>query len=194
MTRGMHPNEYHFSALMEGYALSGNLPAAEGVMESAARAGIKPNVVMFTILIVGHARQGNPDLAMRTFQNMVATGVKPDIPAIDAVTSAYFAVGAYAMARRVLSTLWPYVRPFPKEMRAFTLKQLAHKFRSLHRRNDGNEVVMSKQTRLMLHQKLNDLIEAWTKLSGRPQLKRGFKKSIHPVSRTGSTSQKPGLI
>jgi hypothetical protein len=97
----------------------------------------------------------------------MATGIKPDVPAVDAVTSANFVVGAYAMARRVLLSLWPHVRPIPKEMRGVSLKHLARVFCSLRKDKDESEVVMSKQQRTMLHQKLNRLIGEWTKLSSR---------------------------
>jgi pentatricopeptide repeat protein len=166
LARGMHPNEYHFAAIMEGYALSGDLKAAEGVLGSVAQARLKPNIVMFTILIVAHARQGHPDQAMRIFQKMVAAGIKPDVPSIDAVASAYFLVGAFAMSRRVLINLWPHIRPFPRELRTAPLKTLAREFRALH--GNENQGTLSKHKRLMLHWKVNELLEIWNGRRRRP--------------------------
>ncbi|TFK41050.1 hypothetical protein BDQ12DRAFT_678794 [Crucibulum laeve] len=162
LARGMHPNEYHFAALMEGYARNGDLAAAHDTMNSAERVGVKPNVVMYTILIAGYARHGNPELSIRTFQSMVAAQIPPDIPSIDAVSSAFFAVGAYNMAKRVLVTLWPHVQPFPAELRGASLKELACHFRALPRPN-GRSVFakQTKQQRLMLHWQIRDLVVRW---------------------------------
>lgn len=164
LVRGMQPNEYHFSGLMEGLTRSGDIQGALEIMKSAERAGVRPNVVMFTILIVAHARQGKPDLAIRVFQHMVAAGIKPDVPAIDAVTSAFFAIGAYDMAKRVLISLWPHIEPFPKDLRSCSLKHLARLFRRLHpnRRGhgDGREN-FTKDEQLALHEKMKGLLISW---------------------------------
>jgi pentatricopeptide repeat protein len=189
LARGLHPNEYHFSALMEGFAQNGDLPKAEAILESASRAGVMPNVVMFTILIVGYARQGNPESAMRTFQRMVMAGIKPDVPAIDAVTSAFFIAGAYRMAKRVLRGLWPYVAPFPKALRAASLRQLAKEFRALHEDNRGAHTTFTKQQRLKMHQMLDKLVEAWNSCGHSSVKKRLGARVVPPVSRTSRKLQ-----
>ncbi|KAI0307758.1 hypothetical protein B0F90DRAFT_1676943 [Multifurca ochricompacta] len=102
LDRGLHPNEYHYAALMEGYAACGELAAAETVMNTAERGGVRVNCVMHTILIVGYARRKDPEQAMR---------IRPDVPAVDAITSVFFAVGAYRLARQTLLSLWPSVAP-----------------------------------------------------------------------------------
>ncbi|GLB36254.1 putative pentatricopeptide repeat domain containing protein [Lyophyllum shimeji] len=169
LSRGMHPNEYHFSGLMEGLARSGDVEGALDVMRAANRAGVKPNVVMFTILIVGHARQGNPGKAMQVFRDMVSSGVTPDVPSIDAVASAFFAVGAYDMAKKVLRSLWPYIEPFPDELRNARLKTLAVAFRSLHDENRNGVKPPSKEERLALRLELNKLRAIW---------QRGSRKDV----------------
>lgn len=178
LVRGMHPTEYHFGALMEGFVQSGDLESAKGVIKSAERAGVKPNVVMFTILIAGHARQGQPDLAVRTFQHMVASGVKPDVPAIDAVASAFFAVRAYAMARRILIALWPHIQTFPQELRGATLKVLAQRFRLLHNNDRDGPPTPSKHRRLILHWKLTNLLMTWKSGGGSTRYLRPKASSI----------------
>jgi pentatricopeptide repeat protein len=164
LIRGMHPNEYHFSALMEGLAQSGDIEGAVDVMKSAKRVGVVPNVVMFTILIVGHGRQGNPDLAIRVFEEMVSAGIKPDVPAIDAVSGAFFAVGAYAMAKGVLISLWPHIQPFPRELRGASLKVLACNFRLLHHKHTVDRKPPAKRERILLLWKLRRLRKAWGRL------------------------------
>ncbi|KAH9982421.1 hypothetical protein BGW80DRAFT_1453313 [Lactifluus volemus] len=89
LDRGLHPNEYHYAALMEGYAARGELVAAEAVMNTAEKGGVRPNCVMHTILIVGHARQKNPEQAMRVLRHMIAKGIRPDVPVVDAITSVF---------------------------------------------------------------------------------------------------------
>jgi len=161
LARGMHPNEYHFSALMEGYTHKGELKAAKDVFNSAVRAGITPNVVMFTILIVGHARQGDPGSAMRVFRNMVAAGIKPDVPAIDAVASAYFIVGAYKRAKQVLTRLWSHIEPFPAKLHSVSLLELTRTFRSLHKDDGGIRKRLTNEESLLLRQKLKGLVLTW---------------------------------
>jgi pentatricopeptide repeat protein len=132
LDRGLHPNEYHYAALMEGYAATGELAAAEAVMNAAERAGIRPNCVMHTILIVGYARRKKPEQAMRILRHMVAVGVRPDVPAIDAITSVFFAVGAHGLARQTLLGLWPSVAPLPHDFERASLELLVSHFRNLH--------------------------------------------------------------
>ncbi|THV04834.1 hypothetical protein K435DRAFT_746110 [Dendrothele bispora CBS 962.96] len=157
LARGMQVNKYHCGALMEGYVQAGDLRSASDVLKRAIQIGIEPNVVLFTILIVGHARQGNPEDAVRVFQQMVANRIQPDIAAIDAVSSAFFAVGSYGMARNTLMSLWPYIAPFPEDFRTLRLRQLAVEFRSIQPRPKE----LSKQEWIALYRKLTHLILRW---------------------------------
>ncbi|KAF5377609.1 hypothetical protein D9615_005310 [Tricholomella constricta] len=161
LDRGMNPNEYHYSALMDGLVKSGDVGGALDVMRSASLAGVKPNLVMFTIIIDGHARQGKPDRAMQVFQDMLSAGIMPDVPSIDAVAGAFFAVGAYNMAKKVLTSLWGYIEPFPEELRNARLETLACAFRSLHDKNRHGFKTPSKRQRLLLHLELNRLRDIW---------------------------------
>ncbi|KAJ4486269.1 hypothetical protein J3R30DRAFT_3445552 [Lentinula aciculospora] len=164
LSRGIQPNEYHFSALMEGYTRRGDLPAALDVLKAATRVGIKPNCVMYTILIVGYARQGQPDQAVTTFKQMIEANVQPDVASIDAVVGAFFAVGAYSMARRSLITLWTYVQPFPDELESAPLKELAMRFRLLHK--DGQSVSNLTQSEWKkLYRQLRQLIVVWNSVN-----------------------------
>ncbi len=133
LDRGLHPNEYHYAALMEGHAAAGEMEAAEAVMNAAERGGVRPNCVLHTILIVGYARQKNPAGAMRVLRHMVAAGVRPDVPAIDAITSVFFASGAYRLARQTLLSLWPSVAPLPRDLDRASLKVLVFHLRNLHK-------------------------------------------------------------
>jgi pentatricopeptide repeat protein len=186
LVRGLRPNEYHYSALMETLTRSGDIQGALEVMKSAEQAGIRPNTVMFTILIVAHARQGKPDSAIRVFQHMVSAGIKPDVPSIDAVTSAFFAIGEYVMAKRVLMSLWPHIEPFPKEMRNSSLKHMARVFRRRHgrRRWNGEEgESFTKDEQLALHQKMNTLLASWKQQS--KERKVSMRRLLPATLRTG---------
>ncbi len=132
LDRGLHPNEYHYAALMEGHAAIGELAAAEAVMNAAERGGIRPNRVMHTILIVGYARQKNLERAMHVFRHMIATGVKPDVPAIDAITGVFFAAGAYRLARQTLLSFWPSVAPLPHNFERASLRVLVFHLRNVY--------------------------------------------------------------
>jgi len=138
VARGLHPNEYHYSALMEGYAIIGDFKAVREVMASALQHGIPMNTVMFTILITAYGRAGQARDARLTFREMVRNRCTPDVAAIDAVVSAYFAVGAFRTARTVLLHLWPLIAPVPEELREAPLETLAQSFRCLDPKN--NEV------------------------------------------------------
>ncbi|KAG1755172.1 uncharacterized protein EDB91DRAFT_1332904 [Suillus paluster] len=105
LDRGLHPTIHHYSTLMDGYAKMGDIRGAKQVLRDALEAGIQPNAIMYTILVNGFGRQGRPEEAMRAFRAMIRAGIVPDVPSIDAVAHAYFAVGAYSVARRVLREL-----------------------------------------------------------------------------------------
>lgn len=176
LDRGMHPTSRHFTALMEGYALLGDLRSAVKVMHSAFKAGIRPSVVMFTILIVGHARRGHPDRAMQAFQGMVEAGIRPDGAAVDAIASAYFVVGAYKMARRVLLVLWPHVLATPEDTEVASLKQLVRVFRARHANRDPDDHPkrLNKSEKTIIRWKIIRLINAWKSLSDFLRKRRGY--------------------
>ncbi|THH20854.1 hypothetical protein EW146_g585 [Bondarzewia mesenterica] len=152
LDRGLHPNEYHYGALMEGYVKAGDFAAARAVLDAAAKAGVKRNVVMYTILIAGYARLRQPDQAIRSLRDMVSLGVKPDGVVVSTVASAYFAVGAYKLARRVVVNLWPFIAPFPRDLREAPLKILVDRLRSLQSSHSKG------QTTKMLTEREKDLI------------------------------------
>ncbi|KAA1468148.1 hypothetical protein DENSPDRAFT_927136 [Dentipellis sp. KUC8613] len=163
LEKGMYPEEHHYSALLEGYAIEGDFAAAEAVMDAARLAGVHPGAVMYTILICGYGRAGKADRAMRVLQEMVNAGVKPDVPAVDAIVGAYFAMGAHMFARRLLLDLWPSVAPFPEDLRGTPLKTLIETFRSLHG-GERTRAKMSKKQRMRLSAKLKHVVRAWNAL------------------------------
>ncbi|KII93544.1 hypothetical protein PLICRDRAFT_131438 [Plicaturopsis crispa FD-325 SS-3] len=160
LSRGLHPSLHHYAALMEGQALLGDIEAAEATMAAAARAGFPPNVVLYTILIVGHVHRREPEAAMRRFQRMVSAGIAPDVPAIDAVASAYYVAGSPRMARRVLLSLWPLVRPVTPDMKGKSLKELARELRMLHNER-GRQRELTDRQRNKLFELLKELAYVW---------------------------------
>lgn len=162
--KGIHPNRYHFTSLMDGFARAGDMEAAEQVMRSAKAAGFKPDVVMWTVLISGYGRKGEPGLAMRTFRTMVAAGIPPDVPAIDALAHAYFAVGAYSVARNVLLELWPQVKPFPSELKNAPLKQLARIFRQSEKPGVAWKMSLAPQEQHSFNRKLRQVLQEWRQI------------------------------
>jgi pentatricopeptide repeat protein len=192
LARGIHPTAHHYAALMEGYSRKGDMAAAVATLDAARAAGIKPNVVLYTILIAGYARQGKPESAMRVFHDMVASGVKPDVGAIDAVSSAYFAVGLYAMARSTLIELWPEIMPFPSELRTANLKTLSRTFRAMAKqtmqsktRPDLDAEEMTGRERRVLKWHLARLLTLWKRVV-HPDVTR---KRLLTVKTTGKWPQ-----
>ena len=161
---GMHPNRYHFISLMEGFTRAGDIHGAEQVMRSAKAAGFEPDVVMWTVLVSGYARKGEPRSAMRIFRMMVAAGTSPDVPAIDALAHAYFAVGAYSTARKVLLELWPRVRPFPSELKSAPLKQLARLFRRSEDPDAPRKKPLTPQEQRSFNRKLRCVMQEWKQI------------------------------
>lgn len=141
IARGIRANEYHYSALIEGYAALGRMADARTVVERASLAGIEPTVIMYTILINGFGRLGKPALAHQTFTEMVARGVKPDIASVDAVVSAYWFVKAYMTARKLLLDLWPLVSPFPPELHGAPLRVLIQSLRAYRAKSQSQSKV-----------------------------------------------------
>ncbi|GBE77848.1 predicted protein [Sparassis crispa] len=159
--RGMYPNEYHFAALIEGYAEAGDLRSAAEIVKTAAASGITPNVTMYTILITGYARQRNPTQALHAFHDMVATGINPDVVSIVTLTRAFYIVRALRDARRVLIQLWPAVAPFPEELQKASLKHLLETFQSLTPSNGDVPERLSKQKQRILRWKMQRLASIW---------------------------------
>ncbi|KAF8349970.1 hypothetical protein F5887DRAFT_943148 [Amanita rubescens] len=161
LSRGMHATEYHYAALMEGYAISGEMDRAEELLGSMRNVGIKPNVVIYTILIHGHGRDRNPRKALGIFQQMINAGCQPDVPAIDALCCAFFAFGARNTAKKLLISCWAYIQPFPDEFQSLPLQELAIRFRALHKSGDSVPQKASKQERLLLHYKITRILKRW---------------------------------
>ena len=162
--KGMHPNRYHFTSLMDGFMRAGDMQAAEQVMRSAKAAGFEPDAVMWTVLISGYGHKGEPGLAMRTFRTMVAAGISPDVPAIDALAHAYFAVGVYSIARKVLLELWPRVKPFPSELKNAPLKQLARVFRQSEDPGATWKESLAPQEQRSFNRKLRQVLQEWKEI------------------------------
>ncbi|KAG0708972.1 hypothetical protein DFH29DRAFT_993820 [Suillus ampliporus] len=158
---GLHPTIHHYSTLMDGYAKMGDTGGAKQVLRDALEAGIRPNAIMYTILVNGHGRQGRPEEAMRAFRAMIRAGIVPDVPSIDAVAHAYFAVGAYSVARRVLRELWAQVQPFPPELEHATLRTLALTFRSYSSNSEHGRRKLSKRQQRLLHWKMRAIKTEW---------------------------------
>lgn len=180
LARGIHPNEYHLSALMEGFVSSGDIKAAADVLKTTERSGVKANVVMFTILIAAYARTYNPNVALRTFQQMTSTGISPDVASIDAVVSAFYAVGAYSTARRLLITLWAYIQPFPETLCNTNLKALTIHFRTLHGATPRT-MKLSKSQRITLHSRVKQILNRFR-----------FHFSVRQLQDCHKISAKPG--
>ncbi|KAI8980687.1 hypothetical protein BD414DRAFT_492966 [Trametes punicea] len=170
---GIRPNEYHYGALMEGFAAAGDMKAAADVMREAVNAGANINVNAHTILIAGHARLGQATEAAEAFRRMVAEGIRPDVPAIDALTSAFFRAKAYGMARRVLLQLWPQVGPLPEELVEAPLRQLAVAFRAMHRVKSKAPPRLSSREQRMLRWKIRDILLRWKSSLGYSRNKGG---------------------
>ncbi|KAF9240878.1 hypothetical protein BU15DRAFT_61203 [Melanogaster broomeanus] len=159
--QGMHPNQYHYTTLMSSYARAGNMRGAEQVMRSAKEAGFEPEVVMYTVLISGYGYEGKPELAMRTFRLMVSAGVAPDVPAIDALAHAYFAVGAYSVAKKVLIEMWPQVKAFPTELQHASLKLLARTFRHSENSRAARKEPLTQEERHLFSRKVGGVLQEW---------------------------------
>ncbi|TCD69970.1 hypothetical protein EIP91_005559 [Steccherinum ochraceum] len=128
LAQGIHPNRYHFAALLEGFTLVGDMPTAQRIMRASMKAGFPPDLAMYTILITGFAYQNKPILALRTFQTMVAEGISPDHKAISILANAFVVAGDYPTAKKVLLELWHYVGTFPSEAQHLNYKELLKAF------------------------------------------------------------------
>ncbi|KAK2461832.1 hypothetical protein APHAL10511_006295 [Amanita phalloides] len=165
LNRGIRATEYHYSALMEGYALSGDMDKAEALFRKMECIGLKPNIVMYTILITGYGRGGKPEMSFKAFRRMIDDGCLPDVPAIDALCGAFFASGAYGMTKTVLINCWDYIQPFPADFHSLSLRELATRFRSLHNGNHSVPMKLSKRQRRLLHFITQRLVQVWKSMS-----------------------------
>jgi len=129
-------------------------------LKTARESGVKANAVLFTILIAAYARMHDPNMALRTFKQMTAIGISPDVPSIDAVVSAFYAVGAYSTSRRLLITLWTYIQPFPETLRESDLKTLAVSFRALHGLPPRN-MKLSKSEKMAIYIRVKKILTSF---------------------------------
>ncbi|PPQ64408.1 hypothetical protein CVT26_002116 [Gymnopilus dilepis] len=160
MARGMHPNAYHFGALVEGYSLSGNFDGADEVMRTAEASGVKPNAAMYTSIIAAYARHRDAKLAFQTFKKMIAVGIAPDIASIDALVSAFYTSGAHETAHTLLIKLWGYIQPFPRALETADLSTLLSHFRALRPRVPPR-VKSTKERRKALYSQLKAVLKAY---------------------------------
>lgn len=161
LDQGLHPTIHHYSTLMDGYAKMGDIRGAKQVLRDVLEAGIQPNAIMYTILVNGYGRQGKPDEAMQAFRAMIRAGIVPDVPSIDAVAHAYFAVGAYSVARRVLREMWAQIQPFPPELEHADLRTLAVTFRSYSLNPEHGRHKLSMRQQRLLHWKMRAIKTEW---------------------------------
>ncbi|KAG1867946.1 hypothetical protein DFJ58DRAFT_723810 [Suillus subalutaceus] len=161
LDQGLHPTIHHYSTLMDGYAKMGDIRGAKQVLRDALEAGIQPNAIMYTILINGYGRRGKPEEAMQAFRAMIRAGIVPDVPSIDAVAHAYFAVGAYSVARRVLREMWAQIQPFPPELEHVDLRTLAVTFRSYSLNPEHGRRKLSMRQQRLLHWKMKAIKTEW---------------------------------
>ncbi|OSC99529.1 hypothetical protein PYCCODRAFT_1415887 [Trametes coccinea BRFM310] len=177
---GMRPNEYHYGALMEAYTAVGDMSRATKVMQDAMDAGVDINVKTYTILITGYARLGQARDAAETFRRMVAEGIRPDVPAIDALTSAFFRAKAYGMARRVLLQMWPQVAPLSDDIAEASLREMVVAFRALHHVKSHAPPRLSSREQRMLRWMIRDILIRW-------KVSLGYPKKEEKGNRRGRT-------
>ena len=132
---------------------------------------------MYTILIAGYARQRQPDQAMDILREMVAIGIKPDCAVVTALAGAFFAVGAYRIARTVLLQLWPFVAPFPEGLREAPLKILMERLRALQPLYAKRQRVgmLSGRKKWLLRWKLRQIREEWKLAARKAGARKGYR-------------------
>ncbi|KAK7694879.1 hypothetical protein QCA50_002067 [Cerrena zonata] len=190
LDRGMHPNQYHFAAIMESFVKAGEIESAENVLKQAIADGITPNPVLYTILISGYASRGTPRHASRWFYDMIDRGVRPDIAVIDAMASAYFAVGAYTVARKVLLECWKHVGPLPDSTEDADLRQLATQFRAMASRHQWTGDLRHKDRR-RLRGKLRQLLRTFV---NKPRPDAHKRRSVRSTITDSDLAVKLGML
>ncbi|KAI0734575.1 hypothetical protein C8Q72DRAFT_400084 [Fomitopsis betulina] len=161
INRGLHPNKYHFAAVMEGYAIRGDVDGAMAVMDSALKEGIRPNVEMYTILITAcsRSRSKQPRRAFRIFHAMLDKGIQPDVLCVLALTWSFFVDRQTGEARRILLQLLSTVVDMPDGLDTTApLKDLMQAFAS----QSTDRKPLSRQRARMLRWKVNDIIRRWS--------------------------------
>lgn len=205
--RGLHPNAYHYAALMEAHCASGNINQAHVVLQEADSRGVLKShasqLVLHTILITGYSRMGRPDQGLRVFQDMLNADIIPDVAAVHAIVGGFFAVKAFKLARRLLLDLWPLVAPLPSgDLRKASLKELTTKMRELRDGCiTGDRFNPTSEQRQVLRRRISKIIVEWQAMSykkdvlyPRARLRAtGRVKSVAPVNSRTSLVQEISL-
>lgn len=149
---GLKPDIRHYSALIEGYALRGNMPAAKHMMRQYQRylvpaKAVGPrfdgryksrssgsssminlglgNVVLWTLLIVGYGRINRPDQARLAMEEMVREGVAPDVHCVQALAKVHLVHNEHAKAKAALLDFWPTeAGPLTDELKKLRVRKL----------------------------------------------------------------------
>ncbi|EAU93077.1 hypothetical protein CC1G_06797 [Coprinopsis cinerea okayama7 len=162
IARGMKPDAFHFSAMMEGFTLIDDMTSAHEVFDAAKDLGVVNDPVLYTVLIAGYARTGRPRKAEKVFKEMLDRGITPDVPSIDAFVGSWYAVGALGLAKRLLMSLWECVEPFPPSRFQDDLLALVKDFRTLHRKPGGRPLrALSREKSIALRDELTVLARDW---------------------------------
>eukprot|EP00448_Togula_jolla_P032156 CAMPEP_0170621320 /NCGR_PEP_ID=MMETSP0224-20130122/28538_1 /TAXON_ID=285029 /ORGANISM="Togula jolla, Strain CCCM 725" /LENGTH=596 /DNA_ID=CAMNT_0010947571 /DNA_START=62 /DNA_END=1853 /DNA_ORIENTATION=- len=73
------PNAVHFTTFLKGLVCSGQLIAAEALLEEMlTSAGTQPDLVTYSILVKAYADRGEVSSAVRILEKMVKQGIMPD--------------------------------------------------------------------------------------------------------------------
>jgi len=86
---------------------------------------------------------------------MIATGVRPDLPAVDAITSVFFAVGGYRLGRQTLLRLWPSVAPLPSDLGRVSLKTLMYHLRNVYDGQISSKKLSQRERRELIGSRRN---------------------------------------
>ncbi|KAG8950338.1 hypothetical protein FRC04_007780 [Tulasnella sp. 424] len=149
---GLKPDVRHYSALIEGYILRGNMPAAKYMMREYERFLVPAkavgsrydgryksnssssssvinlglgNVVLWTLLIVGYGRINRPDQARLAMEEMVREGVAPDAHSVHALAKVHLIHNEPAKARAALLDFWPSeAGPLTEELKKLRVRKL----------------------------------------------------------------------
>ncbi|KAH9937150.1 uncharacterized protein B0H18DRAFT_1081418 [Fomitopsis serialis] len=163
INRGLHPNVYHFAAVMEGYSVVGDIDGAMSVMDSAIKEGIRPNLKLYTILITACVQQKDAGRALRIFRSMLAANIQPDAIALHALGRAFVAAGQKGEARRILLQLWPMVAVLPEDLHSAPLVRLMDALTSLGgkaSKEEARKPLNGREARF-LRWKVNRLMGSW---------------------------------
>merc|ERR1740121_715252 len=113
--KGVQPNAYSFSALINAFAKAGEVDAASSHLKKMEKARVPGDVVVYSGVLDACAKANDMDKAVAIFRQMRVAGIRPNVVAYASLARPFAHAGD-----------WQKVEELAKEMQSYHLEMNAY--------------------------------------------------------------------